>query len=76
MSGLLNAPAALPPGKTPGIHWIGGWVGPRAGLDDMERRKPLPVAKPTALSRVQTNMNYDWLILPFFIDAISTTKVT
>jgi hypothetical protein len=28
VSGLLLAPAALPPGKDPGIHWIGGWVGP------------------------------------------------
>jgi hypothetical protein len=25
-------------GETPGIHWIGGWVGPRAGLDNMEKR--------------------------------------
>jgi hypothetical protein len=24
---------------TPGIYWIGGWVGPRAGLDDEEKRK-------------------------------------
>jgi hypothetical protein len=23
----------------PGTHWIGGWVGPRAGLDAMEKRK-------------------------------------
>jgi hypothetical protein len=24
----------LPPGeRTPSTHWIGGWVGPRAGLD-------------------------------------------
>jgi hypothetical protein len=22
-----------------GTHWIGGWVGPRAGLDDVEKRK-------------------------------------
>jgi hypothetical protein len=22
--------------RTSGTHWIGGWVGPRAGLDDME----------------------------------------
>jgi hypothetical protein len=21
----------------PGTHWIGGWVDPRAGLDDMEK---------------------------------------
>jgi hypothetical protein len=25
--------------KVPGTHWIGGWVGPRAGLDDVEKRK-------------------------------------
>jgi hypothetical protein len=23
---------------TPGTHWIGGWVGPRAGPDDVEKR--------------------------------------
>jgi hypothetical protein len=22
--------------RAPGTHWIGGWVGPRAGLDDMK----------------------------------------
>jgi hypothetical protein len=28
--------SASPPGeKAPGTHWIGGWVGPRAGLDDV-----------------------------------------
>ena len=30
VGGQRHAPAALPPGKT---HCIGGWVGPRAGLD-------------------------------------------
>jgi hypothetical protein len=24
-----------------GTHWIGDWVGPRTGLEDMERRKVL-----------------------------------
>jgi hypothetical protein len=38
---------ALPGRFTPGervlsIHWIRGWVGPRTGLDDMERRKSCP----------------------------------
>jgi hypothetical protein len=32
MSDQLHAPAALLPG-------IGGWVDPRAGLDDVEKRK-------------------------------------
>jgi hypothetical protein len=25
--------------RAPGAHSIGGWVGPRAGLDDMQRRE-------------------------------------
>jgi hypothetical protein len=25
--------------RPPGTHWIGDWVGPRAGLDDAEKRK-------------------------------------
>jgi len=29
LSGHLHVPAALPPGT----RWIGGWVGPRSGLD-------------------------------------------
>jgi hypothetical protein len=28
--------------RGPGTHWIGGWVGPRAGLDAVEKRKILP----------------------------------
>jgi hypothetical protein len=23
--------------RAPGTHWIGGWVGPRTGLDDVEK---------------------------------------
>jgi hypothetical protein len=38
VSGQLDAPTALPSGKEP-THWIGGWVGPRAGLDDVEKIK-------------------------------------
>jgi hypothetical protein len=28
-----------PWGRGPDTHWIGGWVDPRAGLDDVEKRK-------------------------------------
>jgi hypothetical protein len=38
--GQHHAPAALfPRRKDPGTHWIGGWVGPRAGLDAEARGK-------------------------------------
>jgi hypothetical protein len=28
--------------RAPGTHWIGGWVDPRAGLNDVEKRKFWP----------------------------------
>jgi hypothetical protein len=38
--GELSAsrPSRFTPGeRAPGNHWIGGWVNPRAGLDDLEK---------------------------------------
>jgi hypothetical protein len=29
--------------RVPGTHWIGGWVGPRTGLADMDNRIFLPL---------------------------------
>ena len=40
--GQRHAPAALPPGKRPGTHCAGGWVGPRAGLDGCGKSLPPP----------------------------------
>ena len=57
--GQRHAPAALYPRERPGTHCIGGWVGPRAGLDkcgksrpptgirSSDRPAPQPVAIPT-----------------------------
>jgi hypothetical protein len=42
VGGQLHAPAALPPGKRPGTHCLGGWVGPRTGLDGCEKSRPPP----------------------------------
>jgi hypothetical protein len=40
VSGQPHAPAALFPRKEPpGTHWIGGWVGSRAVLDAVVKRK-------------------------------------
>jgi hypothetical protein len=37
---LASRPGSFTPGeRAPGTHWIGSWVGPRAGLDDVEKRK-------------------------------------
>jgi hypothetical protein len=61
-----SRPGRFTPGeKIPGTHSIGGRVGPRTGLDDVQRRKILPlpglelrplsvqpVAIPTAPSRL------------------------
>jgi hypothetical protein len=36
----VSRPGRFTPGeRAPGVHWIGGWVGPRTGLDDVETRK-------------------------------------
>jgi hypothetical protein len=33
----------IPRERARGTHWIGGWVGPRAGVDGVEKRKFLTV---------------------------------
>jgi hypothetical protein len=40
MSSQLHALASLPRGKSPSIHWIGGWVDRKAGLEDIEKTHP------------------------------------
>jgi hypothetical protein len=43
VSGQLHAPALFTTDeKAPGTRCIGGWVGPRIGLDDIEKRLFLP----------------------------------
>jgi len=50
VGGRPPPPAALPPGKRPGTHCIGGWVGPRTGLDGCEKSRPLRDSIPVASS--------------------------
>jgi hypothetical protein len=40
VGGQRHTPAASPPGKRPGIHCIGDWVGPRAALDGCGKSCP------------------------------------
>jgi hypothetical protein len=35
-----SRPGRFTPGeRAPGTHWIGGWMDPIAGMDDLEKRK-------------------------------------
>jgi hypothetical protein len=43
-------------------HWIGGWVGPRAGLDAFEKTNPLP------LSGIETRFPAVQLLSHHYID--------
>jgi hypothetical protein len=40
VDGQLHALDALPPGKRPGTHCTGGWVGPRAGMGGCGKSRP------------------------------------
>jgi hypothetical protein len=50
--GQRHAPAALPPRKRPNAHCIGGWVGPRAGLDGCGKSRPQPGFDPRTFQPV------------------------
>jgi hypothetical protein len=38
-----NFEVFTPRERAPGAHWIRGWVGPRTGLDVVEKRNILPL---------------------------------
>jgi hypothetical protein len=42
VGGQCHAPATLYPRERPGTHYVGGWVGLRAGLDWCGKSRPLP----------------------------------
>jgi hypothetical protein len=54
MGGQRHVPAALPPGKKPGTHYIGGWVGPRAGLYGSGKISPPPGFDPRTIQPVKS----------------------
>lgn len=47
VSGQLHGPAALALERKPQYPWRNGWVGPRVGLDDREKRKIYHTGKGT-----------------------------
>jgi hypothetical protein len=50
--GQHHAPASLPPGKIPGTHCLGDWVGPRGGLEGCRKSLLLPGFDPRAVKPV------------------------
>ena len=52
VGGQRHAPAALPPGKKPGTHCTGGWVGPRVGLDGCGESRPPLVFDSRTVNRI------------------------
>jgi hypothetical protein len=68
VSGQLHAPAALSPKeRAPSTHWIGGWVGPRAVLDAVVKRKiisPCRESNPrTPIVQLVAQRYTDWAIM-------------
>ena len=52
VGGHLHAPAALPPGKRPGAHCIGGWVGPQGRSGRVLKISPPPGFDPRTVQPV------------------------
>jgi hypothetical protein len=47
----VSCPGRFPPGeRAPGTHWIGGWMGPRAGVDALN-------LTPAVLSAIRCYIN-------------------
>jgi hypothetical protein len=74
VSGQLHAPAALPPReRNPGTHWIGGWVGTRAVLDAVVKRKiPSPRRKSNPRSPIvqpSENCEFSEIVYELFMDS-------
>jgi hypothetical protein len=52
MSGQLHFPSTFTTGeRAPGTHWMGVWVDPRAGLDNMEKSNSNPSVVQSVASR-------------------------
>ena len=52
-------PRPLYPRERPGTHCIGGWLGPRAGLDRCGKSRPLPGFDPRTVQPVASRYT-DW----------------
>jgi hypothetical protein len=73
-----SRPGRFTPGEiAPSAHWIGGSVGPRTGLDDVEKRKflTLPGLELRTLGRPARSQSLYRLSVPGSILPISTLEI-
>jgi hypothetical protein len=80
VGGQHHALAALPTGKRLGTHSIGGWVGPRAGLDGYRKSLPIGIQSPDrpahsqSLYKLKRSLNTD--VLHSVEEVICKTLIT
>jgi hypothetical protein len=61
---ITPRPRFAPAERTPGTHWIGGWVGPRAGLDAGARGEILYTCRISNPGRPVRSQTRNWLRYP------------
>jgi hypothetical protein len=59
---VIATPRPIYPREIPGTHFIGGWVGPRTGLDGWEKSRPPPGFNPRTVQPAVSRYT-DWAIL-------------
>jgi hypothetical protein len=65
-----SRPGRFTPGeRAPATHWTGGWVDPRSGLDDVEKRKflTLPGLEIRPLGRPASSQSLYRMRYPGFV---------
>ena len=70
--GVRNTSRRLHSRERPRIHWIGGWVGPRAGLDGCGKSRPPPGFNSRTVQPVASRYA-DWAIAAT-LDAVHLKK--
>jgi hypothetical protein len=72
----VSRPVLFTPGKSsPGTHWIGGWVGQRAGLDVVVKRNfPTPAGNRTPVHPARSLALYRWDILAPFAKRVTNAS--
>jgi len=68
VGGERHAPAALHPRKKHGTHFIGGWVGPGAGLDGCAEYRPYRDSIPGPWSPQRVTIPTELSLLQFVFE--------